>query len=294
MNLPSRQTDRRNTPHPPGTLPLRLAGVALACFLCGCMENTVVIVLEKNGSGKIITRTFLSENMLATMAQARGDDSVSTGPAALPLNRDVCAQRAEKMGEGVRLVSVEPVERPKDGARGVKVVYEFDDITTIALPVEPEQPVGAGLDALRGRTRADPIAFRYTPGEVGHLLVIQPFAASTGGDNTDRHRQAMPTENETDALKKAARGMRFRMVLKVNGHITETNASSVHTQQGDEAPSYITLFDLDFDELFSSKKATEQLATISSTTDPAKAMDRFRRLPGVMLEPEQWVEVSFR
>lgn len=294
MNSLSRQTDPKDTQRPPNALLLRLAGMALACCLCGCMENTVVIVLNKDGSGRIITRTFLSENMLVTMARARGDESASAGTAALPLNREVCKQRAAKMGKGVHLLSVDPVKRPKDGARGVKVVYEFDDITKIELPVEPEQPEDAGPNPLRGRTRADPIAFRYTPGEVGHLLVIQPFAASAGGDSTNRHRKAAPTEDEIDALKDAAIGMRFRMVLKVNGHIIDTNASSVHTQKGDDKPSYITLFDLDFDELFSNEKAMRQMATISGTEDVAKAMNRFRRLPGIMLEPEQWVEVDFR
>jgi|APSaa5957512622_1039677.scaffolds.fasta_scaffold02743_3 hypothetical protein len=272
---------------------LPFVGIALACCLCGCMENTVVIELNKDGSGTIVTRTFLSENMLETMARAR-DGAPPLGEPRVPLNREACEQRAAKMGQGVRLLNVEPVARPSDGARGVKVVYEFDDITAVELPVEPEQPEGTRLDPLRGRTRADPIAFRYTPGDVGHLLVIQPFAASAGAEEASKHREATPSAEETNALRKAARGMRFRMVVKVKGHIVSTNASSVHTRKGDAAPSYITIFDLNFEELLSNEAATKQMSTISRTENVSKAMTRFRELPGIMLEPEQWVEVAFR
>jgi len=135
------------------------------------MENTVVVELNRDGTGRIVTRTFLSESMLEAMARARGEESTSSGMVALPLNREACEQRAAKMGRGVHLVSVDPVERQSDGARGIKVVYQFDDISQVELPVEPEQPEGTPANPLTGLRRIDPITFRYTPGDVGYLLV---------------------------------------------------------------------------------------------------------------------------
>ncbi len=78
------------------------------------------------------------------------------------MNKADLERTAAQMGEGVRLVSSEPV-KGDDGFEGMKAIFAFDDINKIQVSQGPSMSGGTGPRARSAEpTSDDPVRFKLT------------------------------------------------------------------------------------------------------------------------------------
>ncbi len=81
-------------------------------------------------------------------------------------------------------------------------------------------------------------------------------------------------------------GMRFALVVQMNGEITKTNAANVNGNA-------ITLYDIEFSKfLDNTEKLKELNAKKPATMEETKAL--LKDVPGLVIEPAKKVTVSFK
>ena len=123
--------------------PVRLLLLLLAAgALSGCFQSLVLLKVNKDGSGTLEETMLLTDafsQMIATLSgqEADGGQSRDVDEARL-------REKAQAMGEGVRLVSAEPVK--DDKGTGYRAVYSFPDVNKIRVNQQPN----AGLPAVPG------------------------------------------------------------------------------------------------------------------------------------------------
>lgn len=107
----------------------------------GCLTQNIVVVVEPDGSGNIaITRT-MSAMMLAgitmqmqQMKEQFGDSmevDMPFDPSNPLYNREALERAASQYGVGVTFANARPVDRA--GAKGVQVMYAFEDINDVRI-----------------------------------------------------------------------------------------------------------------------------------------------------------------
>lgn len=286
-----------------------------ALALGGCIETQLLVKIRNDGSGTI-HETIRMKKDLGAMFQAmamgmkegleEAGMDVKEGETAPPsddalagsllemFNDEEIRAHAAKMGNGVRYVSHEMIDT--DEHAGYQAEYAFDDINTVHVSQDP----GANLPEFPGNegegdTQDELVAFSFTPGNPARL-VIRPPQDSDADAAADAAAEESTPESETPAdeesaegmeqMKEFFRGMRLRIAVAVDGRIQETNASFVDG-------STVTLMDLDFDalldnpELFKSMQNAEQMG-------PSAVMEMMKKIPGLKMETEKEVSVTFR
>src|SRR5215210_6846279 len=97
---------------------LRLLAVLLSTAgLTACLNSTTIVKVKPDGSGTVEQTTLM--NMAALKGIGGGQFN---GPM---MNKAELERTATRMGEGVRLVSSEPV-KGDNGFEGVKAIFAFD------------------------------------------------------------------------------------------------------------------------------------------------------------------------
>ena len=128
---------------------LRLLAVLASTFgLTACLNSTTLVKVKPDGSGTVEQTTLMNIAALKGMGGASGQVN---GPM---MNKADLEQTAARMGEGVRLVSSEPV-KGDNGFEGVKADATdgidgnpFDDRTLVGG--EPVEGVHRGVVLGRG------------------------------------------------------------------------------------------------------------------------------------------------
>ena len=266
----------------------RLASLAVALLvafgLAGCFQNEVVINVNPDGSGTIVETFLLTpaalEQMRAMQAQFSDD-----GEEFSLIDKDELTEQAAQYGAGVRFVSAEPLK--SDAGEGYRATYAFDDVTK--LDVKMDQ--AGGDSAPMGMDDDSPgLRFDFTPGDLASLTIRVPQeeamadAAEESGmademANADSAQQAMAMEMMRGMLD----GMHIRMVVAPQGTIASTDAT--YREDG-----RIVLLDVTGDILLDDSGALQKL---SATQDPAAARALLADIPGLKVETQEEVSVSF-
>jgi hypothetical protein len=120
-----------------------------ATLLSGCVDNTTIVEVKKDGSGFVTEVTYMSpamdqmmNQMMAGMAaamsnglsggEAKLEVKAAKPGAAMLLDRKQYESKAKSMGEGVSVWNIQAMTR-KDGAPGVRVDYAFKDVTKLKM-----------------------------------------------------------------------------------------------------------------------------------------------------------------
>lgn len=221
-------------------LVLGVVGLMGLVLLAGCIKAKTVVTVEKDGSGTVEETVYMKGMDLPFpgMEKPSPDEEFAK-------TREQAAQNAKKMGEGVTVESVERVA-PRDGWKGVRTVYAFQDVNKLAVAPMPDASFGgvqvggqgpgmggpppAGADAAPQQEddEEEPVRFEFTAEPTPKLTILTPpmtppaeGGPPEGGDNPQE--QAMAKMMMAQFLD----GMLVELQVKVAGKITETNAKYV-------------------------------------------------------------------
>ena len=285
------------------TVGLFLAG---ACLLAGCIDSETRVVIKADGGGTVTETVYVArqmERLLTIMASSVTDTSDGGSPAwKRGLNRALFRQRAQRMGEGVKLTGFKEVQN-RTGGKGYEAVYEFADINTLTLSTEPLCPSPTFREASAAATNA------FAPGR------LVTFAFSRDGDPSLKINLPWPDEMRRQAvalretmqgdgarlsredlalLRHVFGGFRARMVVTTMTDIEQTNAAYVERGFGPSRHTEVLLYDLNLGEVVHNEPAAARLAAIGAASDVHEALAKYFQLPGVRVEARNPVTMSLR
>jgi hypothetical protein len=215
---------------------MRLLGVLLAAVsLTACLNSTTLVKVKPDGSGTVEQTTLM--NVAALKGMMGGAAGQMNGPM---MNREELERTATRMGEGVRLVSSEPV-KGDNGFEGVKAIFAFEDINKIQVSQGPSGPRSSEP------TSDDPVRFKLTRNGATSTLNIN-FVDRPGAGKTDTAPAPpgdMPDLSNPmimNMVKTMFQGFKINIGLEVVGSIVKTNADYVTGPR-------LTLLELDVAEL---------------------------------------------
>ena len=279
----------------------------------GCIETQLLVTLRTDGSGTI-HETIRMKKDLGEMFQAmamgmkEGLEEAgmegTEGEAATPsddalagsllemFNEDEIRAHAEKMGTGVRYVTHEMIDT--DEHAGYRAEYAFDDINAVRVSQDP----GANLPEFpgnesEGETEDEQVAFSFTPGSPAQLIIRPPQddeETATEADAAPETDEGAAPEEESaegmEQMKEFFRDMRLVVRIAVDGKIQKTNASFVDG-------STVTLMDLDFNTLLDNPEFFKQMEN-ADAMGPSAVMEMMKKIPGLKVETEKEITVTFR
>lgn len=237
-----------------------LFSVALLLGCSGCLENAMLLKVNKDGSGEITYRLFLSEPMLQTVTAvgAKENPSAKDPDAAF---QTMLQHLQGEFGTDVTLARSKLTSN-KRGWQGFEAVYAFPDVRKVRL--EDIDPFGNGSESNHqsGASFGGRYTFDFTPGDEAELRLIPiPDAVSPSpyGDDPDGPQDwsSLLGTELTDDLFARLEGLRITLYLILAGEIVESNAEFPSRKH----PNVITLLDLPFDHILASTEAQEAIKT---------------------------------
>ena len=223
--------------------------------LTACLDSTTLVKVKPDGSGTVEQTTLVNTAALKGMMGAAGQ---ANGPM---MNKADLERTAERMGEGVRLVSSEPI-KGNAGFEGVKAIFAFDDINKVQVSQGPSMGGGSGgASGARSSEPSsdDPVRFKLTRNGGTSTLSInfvdRPGAGKSTGDATPAAPGDMPDLTNPmimNMLKTMFAGFKINIGLEVVGSIVKTNAEYV-------AGSHITLLEMDVATLLANEGTLKML-----------------------------------
>ena len=294
---------------------LRFATVfALAALHSGCFQTQSLIRLNADGSGTVEETVLMNSTMaMAVMAGGMGammGGGMNSGAMEMsdgPYDMAALEARAEAMG--ATLQGVEPIEILFGG--GYTATYAFTDINDLrldsdpssALPSELTDEMGGGM----GQPTPESITFEYSnqrlairipqtaPEPVDEEIVMAGMEQGSYADDPKKYSMSMenegPGEDEFRQMAVVLKDMRFSLAMELPREVAETNSSFVEGRT-------LTLFDMDFGALAESPDGFEALSALDMDSGPpsfqAGSMAALQGVPGIRVEPEETVTVTFR
>ena len=219
---------------------IRLLVVLVAAVsLTACLDSTTLVKLKPDGSGTVEQTTLM--NTAALKGLMGGAGGQMNGPM---MNKADLERTAKSMGEGVRLVSSEPIKGDA-GFEGVKAIFAFDDINKIQVNQGPSMSGGTGATRSAEPTTDDPVRFKLTRSGSTSTLTINFIDRPGPGKSDTAATKPSPGEMPDlsnpmimNMMKTMFQGFKVNVGLEVVGSIVKTNAEYV-------AGPRLTLLELD-------------------------------------------------
>ena len=230
---------------------MRILALLLSTLsLTACLNSNVLVRVKPDGSGTV------EQTTLVNMAALKGVMGAQGGPSGPMMNKEDLERTAARMGEGVRLVSSEPVKGDA-GWEGVKATFAFDDINKVQVNQGPSMSGGTGSRARSAEpTSDDPVRFDLTRRGGTSTLSIN-FIDRPIGDKPATSSQPSEMPDLTNPMimnmiKSMFNGFKVNIALEVAGTIVKTNADYV------EGPR-ITLLEMDVASLLADEAKLKAL-----------------------------------
>ena len=254
--------------------------VLLLVFVTGCMDVTMDIKVNKDGSGVLTQRVFMSASMKGMMG-AMGDG----GDTSLYKIDDLKAA-AEKIGEGVTFAGVVDVTNKK-GDKGFRASYNFPDITAINLNHTADMGMGQMMEG---------VTFEFEGGETARLTINMPAngaggggdSVEAGGDNVGAGGNMKMGAEQMAGMQQMFDGMRVWVRVRVDGTIAETNAQYVNKRK-----TGVSLMKMDVGEMVKNAELMEKLDD-SKSSSPAAIKKVFGDVDFLRLEDQEKVVILFK
>ena len=217
-----------------------LAVLIAAASLTACLNSTTLVKVKPDGTGTVEQTTLVNMAALKGMMGGTQSGQMNTPPM---MNKADLERTAQRMGEGVRLVSMEPV-KGDNNFEGVKAIFSFDDINKIQVSQGPSMSGGTGGARSSAPTSDDPVRFKLTRSGGTSTLSIN-FIDKPGAARPDNVPSVPPGDMPDlsnpmimNMIKTMFDGFKINIGLEVVGAIVKTNAEYV-------AGPRITLLEMD-------------------------------------------------
>jgi hypothetical protein len=217
---------------------MRILAVLLATLsLTACLNSTTLVKVKADGSGTVEQTTLVNTAALKGVLGAQAGQT--GGPNGPMMSKEELERTAVAMGEGVRLVSSEPVKGDA-GWEGVKATFAFDDINKIQVS---EGPSTGSRPRSAEPTSSDPVRFKLTRSGGTSTLSINFIDVPISDKASAEPRQPSDMPDLTNPMimnmiKTMFNGFKVNIGLEVDGKIVKTNAEYVTGPR-------ITLLELD-------------------------------------------------
>jgi hypothetical protein len=265
----------------------------VSCALAGCFQVDQKITLSPDGSGTI-EETLMVSNMIANSMSAMTesmapqgeatDNKDKTPPAKQSMFKEAdIRKKAESYGPDVRFVKMERIVNQQ--FEGYKAVYSFKNINNIRI--EQGNPGMPGQNP-QASDPAKGIKFVFTPGKTATLVVKQPkkeLAATETAPDKSAVTADTPPE-QLAMIRQMFNGMRVSSSLVIKGKVVKSNATH-------RTDSTIILADIDFGKILDKPELLAQMAAIQPGDQDA-AMEMMKKLPGMKIDMNEELQVSFK
>jgi len=285
--------------------------VILSGMLAGCIETTMLVRVNKDGSGTVEETVKMNKRILEqleemkagfTMGGEEGEMEGSTGEDGVDIDmftEKEVAEKAERMGKGVRLSSYDEISTATH--EGYTAHFAFDDINTLRVNQNPESSVPDMSGGEEKESQEEYMLFAFTPGSPARLVITTPtgkddetdeeMEEEMDGDENGEGDDSGDGEDSEDAagaiemMKAFFRGMHLVVAVEVDGDIEETNASFVEG-------SRMTLIDFEFDMLLDNVEALKNFEAAEDMS-LTEAKDIMKEIPGIKFDVEEKIYVTF-
>jgi hypothetical protein len=207
-----------------------IAIATMAILTTGCLETTVRIVVEKDGSGQLIFERLQDP----TAAKGKAGNAKAVEDAKAAIKKMIAEEKdglAKVFGKGVTCKSMEFVER-KDGYFGFKALLDFKNLNSVIIPSDPE--FGNHV----------PLKFTFKKNAVNTLTATiqknrpNPFPISTEAE----------WETQLTRMGPAVKGVKVDITIEIKGTITETDAAFV-----DRKSSIVPMMRVDMEKMLADR-----------------------------------------
>ena len=261
---------------------------AVAVIASGCIDSTVLISVNEDGSGKITETVGMNKEVISSMMAMMSEGAEAGEPQSVFKRQDF-EEKISTYGQGVTLDSFRTYEAGE--SEYAEAVYAFEDINNVRVES------GGGQAQAQPGMQAEPqdkqyITFDYKKdGKSATLTTNMPESdkADKGGPQQDEaagqmpDASQMPSEQEMTMMKQMFKGLHFAAMVEVPGQITDTNASHVKGNQ-------VTLFDISFDKFLDDP---ETLMVMQNVATPQEAAKELGDKAGIKIEPEEKISNTF-
>ncbi len=268
---------------------LRISFLLLALALYGCIDFSMRITVNKDGSGTLEESILMNKeiiDMISGMAMAFDEDTVASEKFSL-YDVEKIKQEAAERGSGVEYVSSEQIILPDK--EGYNVVYKFSDVNQLSIKQNPMELTS--MNTLSGQmpmeqSLGENLKFNFAPGSTAELEIIFPEQGIEDEELSEEEDTMDTNESSFEEMKAFMKGFRISLGVEVNGNIVETNAAYVDD-------SKITLFDIDFDQLLSNEEKYNELKNLKPG-DFSTIKDVMKNIPGFKIETNTPVIIKFK
>lgn len=266
-----------------------VALLLMSCGLAGCFQVEQVITLSPDGSGTVEETLMVSRKIVESMgALAGGQVAEGSGKSGKReqsfFKDDEIKKKAKGFGPDVRFVRMERLANRQ--FEGYRAVYSFSNINSLHIdqgsPGMPGQ-MGQGSELAQKGTE-----FVFTPGKTARLVVkTQKKNVSAGEDLSEPPVPAGESGAEELAMvRQMFEGLRISTSLVINGKVIDSNATH-------RTDSTIILTEVDFGKILDKPELLAKMAAIQPG-DQAEAMEMIKKLPGMKIDMNDELRISFR
>jgi hypothetical protein len=258
-----------------------------ALIITSCLDVHYKVKLNTDGSGTIEERFLMGKEIVEMLGSfaSMGDSSETEGFNLF--DEEELKKEAMNMGEGVTYVSGKEIK--DEGAEGYLAVYKFDDINKISIKQDPSEKVDVPGMTSDETEKKEAFTFNFVKGNPAVLSIKMP---------KDEEEQTEPEENAefeasddssslnmNDEFIELFKSLRIKVDIEFDGEIVETDASFIDD-------NIITLFEMNFEELFNRPERLEELKKINPKS-LNETSELLKDIPGFKFEIKEKITVKF-
>ncbi len=257
--------------------------------LCGCLEVKQNIVVNSDGSGKIIETVMMSKAMLKELNNIFSGLGSEKGKKREKIDiydKKKLEADAAQYGPDVRYVSSKKLSTKTK--EGYQVEYAFKDINNLRINQNPGDKGPKTSKDEKSDAKQENIMFKFEKGDPATLVVSFPPMVKPSKEKKQKsvRKDKEAEKKEMDEMRLMFRDMYIGITVEPAGDIVETDATY---RDGNT----VTLLEIDFAKLVENEKEFEKFAQKEpETVEETKTL--LKNLPGFKVEMNRKVVVKFK
>jgi hypothetical protein len=265
----------------------------VSCGLAGCFQIDHVVTVSPDGSGTVEETFMISRQIAESMsafAEGMGEQmGVEGKEKSAPKEQsffkdDDIKKRAGGFGTDVTFVSMKRISNKQ--FEGYKALFSFRDINKLRLD---QSDVGMPKQMGQERDKTPKgTEFVFTPGKTARLVIKQlkkdETAVKTVPETTLPDKET--SAEELAMVRQVFDGLRMSTTIVIKGTVIESNATH---RNG----SIITLAEIDLGKLLDKPEVLAKMAELKPG-DQVAAMEMFKQFPGMKIDMNDELRISFR